>query len=266
MAHNQVDTLKLSDGSTMNLARLANIDDATWGEVKSYLESNPEMAKCLKNISKDPDAIRSWLQTQAIAQHYASKQGDNQLQETMKALQSDPEFAPFFEQVKTDGIMTTMKACQDEELMVKLSQKMGGLPPALLSVLKKLHGTSMTLHEACKNGDIDSVKQHVANKQLVNDKDNRGITPLGYALGANRGPVVQLLLESHANPHSVDNSGNSGLHYASGYGRMELVEFLLKAKANVSQANAQGQTPLVVATMNKHASTIQILQQYGAKA
>ena len=57
-------------------------------------------------------------------------------------------------------------------------------------------------------------------------QDYKGITPLGYAIGANRIAVVKLLLDSRANPYAVDSSGNSGLHYAAGYGRRELLEWL----------------------------------------
>ena len=57
-------------------------------------------------------------------------------------------------------------------------------------------------------------------------QDYKGITALGYAIGANRIAVVKLLLDSRANPYAVDSSGNSGLHYAAGYGRKELLESL----------------------------------------
>jgi len=60
--------------------------------------------------------------------------------------------------------------------------------------------------------------------ETLSCQDYKGITPLGYAIGANRIAVVKLLLDSRANPYAVDSSGNSGLHYAAGYGRKELLE------------------------------------------
>ena len=62
------ETLKISDGTTMQIARLPDIDDSTWSDVKSYVESNPETAKALQNFAKNPEAMRGWLQTQAIAE------------------------------------------------------------------------------------------------------------------------------------------------------------------------------------------------------
>merc|ERR1719265_3117452 len=102
-------------------------------------------------------------------------------------------------------------------------------------------------------------------KQSLDTQDHKGITALGYAVGANRIAVVKQLLDARANPHSVDASGNSGLHYAAGYGRKELLEYLLKIGGNVNQPNAQGQTPISVATQNKQEAAIQILRAHGAQ-
>lgn len=41
-----------------------------------------------------------------------------------------------------------MKYYQDEELMLKISAKMGGLPSELNPVLQKIEDTPITLHEA----------------------------------------------------------------------------------------------------------------------
>jgi hypothetical protein len=263
-----IDTLNLNDGTKMDLTRLPEVDDETWGEVRKYLEGNPLIAKNLQSVAKDATAIRSWLQTQAIAEHYnkeLSKQ-DSSMQARMKALEEDPELKPTLEKIKTDGLEAALAACGDEELMVKISQKMGGIPPELINVLKKLDETSLTLHEACKKGDVTAVKAYLDKKRPVDDKDPGGITGLGFAIGADKPEVVKLLIEAHANPHVVDSKENSGLHYAAGYGRVELVKFLVAGKANVNKANGDGQTPLAVANQNSQQSAIDILKAAGATA
>merc|ERR1712050_657568 len=106
--------------------------------------------------------------------------------------------------------------------------------------MKKIDETPLNIHEAAKNGDLKAVQEYLAKKQPLDAQDQKGITPLGYAIGVNRIAVVKLLLDSRANPFAVDASGNSGLHYAAGYGRNELVEYLLKVGTTVNQANAQG--------------------------
>jgi len=260
------ETLKISDGTTMEIARIPNIDDATWNEVKQFVESNPETAKQLQNFSKNPEAMRGWLQTQAIAEHYNTKltTGDSTVQDRVKSLEQDDELKEVFEDIKKNGMEAAMKYYQDEELMLKISQKMGGLPTDLQPVLRKIEETSLTLQEAAKNGDLKQVQEFINRKKPLDSQDHKGITALGYAIGANRIAVVKLLLDSRANPFAVDNQGNSGLHYAAGYGRKELLEYLLKVGVNVNQMNSQGQSPLTVAETNRQEATIEILKKHGA--
>merc|ERR1740138_1374712 len=130
-----------------------------------------------------------------------------------------------------------MKHYQDEEVMMKFSKAMGGLPEELKPALQKIDDTPLSLHEAAKNGDLKAVQEYLEKQRPLDAQDHKGITPLGYAVGANRIAAVKLLLDSRANPFAVDASGNSGLHYAAGYGRTELVEYLLKTGASVAQAN-----------------------------
>merc|ERR1719171_1439156 len=150
--------------------------------------------------------------------------------------------------------------------MLKISKKMGGLPQELAPKLKKIDETPLNIHEAAKNGDLKSVNEFLAKKQPLDAQDQKGITPLGYAVGANRIAVVKLLLDNRANPFAVDSSGNSALHYAAGYGRKELCEYLLKTGASVAHANAQGRKPLAVATMNRQQDVINLLNSKGVSA
>mmetsp|Transcript_10904 Transcript_10904/g.12610 ORF Transcript_10904/g.12610 Transcript_10904/m.12610 type:complete len:100 (-) Transcript_10904:251-550(-) len=73
--------------------------------------------------------------------------------------------ASVFEDIKKNGIEAAMKYYQDEELMLKISQKMGGLPAELQPVLKKIDETALTLHEASKNGDLKAVQDFLAKKK-----------------------------------------------------------------------------------------------------
>lgn len=184
----------------------------------------------------------------------------------MKALEKDPELAHIFEDIKKNGIEAAMKHYQDEELMLKISQKMGGLPLDLQPILKKIHDTPLNIHEAAKNGDLKAVMEYLeVKKQPLDVQDQKGVTPLGYAIGANKIAVVKLLLDKRANPFAVDSSGNGGLHYAAGYGRKELVEYLVKTGSSVNQTNAKGETPLAVATINQQTAVIQVLQSHGGQ-
>jgi len=266
MAAVAAETLRIRDGSTMEVKRIPDVDDSTWADVKAYVEGNVEAARALRELVKSSDAMRGWLQTQAIVEHYSEKlsSGDRLVLDRMSAMEDDPELAAVVDDVRANGFEAAMKHFHNEELMLKINKIMGGVPEDLKSVLKKLDEKALTLHEAAKNGDLLAVRGYLGKTEAVDARDHKGVTPLGYAIGANRAPVVKLLLESRASQYGVDRNDNSGLHFAAGYGRTELVEYLLQARAAVNQANGQGQTPLAVAKLNRHEVTIKILKAHGA--
>merc|ERR1712061_633902 len=116
-------------------------------------------------------------------------------------------------------------------------------------------------------GDVTSVRAFLeANGSDVDAKDAKGISCLGYAVGANRIAVVKLLMEKKANPKEVDANGGSAVHYAAAYGRKDLLEWLVKNGGDVNKQNTAGQTPLGLATKNKQTSTIDFLKQKGGTA
>jgi len=270
----QKDTLRFSDGETMDLTRLPEVDDKTWAEVKEYLQSNQEVAKSLQSFASNPEAVRGWLSTKAMVEYYNKKIADG---ETGKfdALKDDPEMAPIFKSIEKDGIEAAIKYCCDEELMLKMNAKMGGLPDELkqhVFALKKetafmeLPGKKIaSLHEACKFGNVKAVQEFLSKGVPCDITDANGITPIAYAIGGNHLEVVKGLMQIKADPHNVDVGRNSGLHYAAGYGRKDLVEFLLNSGADANRKNAQGQTPLKVASRNKQAVTMKLLESAGGK-
>merc|ERR1712129_219889 len=110
-------------------------------------------------------------------------------------------------------------------------------------------------------GDTKSGQDYLnAPGMSIETKDAKGITCLGYAIGANRIAVAKLLMDKKANPAEVYTSGNNGIHYAAAYGRKELLEFLIKNSGDVNKKNTAGQTPLALATKNKQAAAIDFLK------
>jgi hypothetical protein len=55
-------------------------------------------------------------------------------------------------------------------------------------------------------------------------QNERGISPLGVAVGFNRKDMVQLLLDAGADLAARDGQGNTVLHYAAGEGVLLLGE------------------------------------------
>jgi len=73
-----------------------------------------------------------------------------------------------------------------------------------------------TLHDAAKIGDEAALQRLIEEGADVNEKDSRGITPLGVAVGFNRIPCVKALLAAGANVNLTDTRGSTVLHYAAG--------------------------------------------------
>merc|ERR1711972_303441 len=177
--------------------------------------------------------------------------------------------APFVEELKKGGTEAMHKILSNEELMLKVNAKLGGLPDELGQGMKMIAERSMTLHEAAKNGDLDTCKAYITKQNQagvsIDHLNPNGITALGFAIGADRAEVAKLLLSCKANLHTVDAKGNSGAHYAAGYGRREMLEFLLAAKSDPNKKNKDGKSPLDLTTQNKRQATTEVLKQAGAQ-
>jgi len=271
------DKVVFKSGTEIALNRMEGIPDGTWAEVKEFLQNNesvvqkhPDMAKfvcenpshvkMLSDFANNSEAIKGFLTSQYMVQHVAANKDE---QEKIRALENDPELKPIFEDIKKMGPAGLQKWYGDESLMLKISAKLGGLG-TFKETLEALATTPVTLHEAAREGKVDSVKEFLAKGEAVDKKDFKGVTPLGYAVGHNQAGVVKILLDKGAKA-VVDTQGNTALHFAAGYGRTQILELLLGRMKNVSPQNEQGRTPLNVAEQNGQAQCVQMLRAKGGK-
>jgi len=270
--------ISLGDGSTVEMTRNEGVPDAIWNDVVKFVKENqkavkknpaivkllsehPEQVPMLMNFTNDADSIKNFLQSQVLA---ASVSQDNQ-QEKMQRLQEDPELKPMFEDIKTNGQEVIMKYLSDENLMRKISQKLGGINPEMMKQLTSIQDTSVSLHDAARRGDLQRLQEFLQDGKSVNAKDFKGVTPLGYAVGHDQLSVVKVLIDAKANINDVDSAGNSAVHFAAGYGRVKVLEHLLARGANASKVNQMGLTPLGAAQQNNQKQAVAILQRHGAK-
>merc|ERR1711869_165196 len=151
----------------------------------------------------------------------------------------DPELKPMFEDIKKNGPDVLMKYLQDEAIVRKVSQKLGGISPEMTKALMQIKDS--------------------------NGKDFKGVTPLGYAVGHDQLSCVKVLIDMKANLNEVDSAGNSAVHFAAGYGRVKVLEHLLARGANASKVNQMGMTPMAAAQQNNQQQAMALLQRHGAK-
>lgn len=268
------DVLNLSDGTTLELRRTPGMGDKEWEDTKKHLEANPEEARRMEKFARDAKEVRAWMQTQALTEYYNTKlnHGDQTVVGKLLSLEQIPELAQVFNDVRQGGAQAAMRYYRNEPLLLKVSRAMGGIPDEVKIVLEDIQSKSITLQEACMKGDVAALETYLRatennlQKRDIDGKDAKGITCLGYAIGANRTTIVKLLLEAKANPWEIDTNGGTAIHYAAAYGRKELLEYFISAGGNVNQANTQGQTPLVLAMKNKMKDAVEILKANGGKA
>lgn len=130
-------------------------------------------------------------------------------------------------------------------------------PAAAAAAPPKLTG----LHEACKLGDVKAIEGHLNDGADMNGKNERGVTPLGVAVGYNKVAAVKCLLKHGADVMARDAKGNTVLHYAAGYGRKEVAEVLIAAGAEIDALNGANQQPVDVAKVNRERAMVAFLQQ-----
>lgn len=141
---------------------------------------------------------------------------------------------------------------------------------SVLKILKDPPDTvdlEVQLLDASKAGDLETVQRIVsANAHTVNcrDLDGRHSTPLHFAAGYNRVPVVEFLLEQGAEVHASDKGGLVPLHNACSYGHYEVTELLVKHGANVNVADLWKFTPLHEAAAKGKYEIVKLLLKHGA--
>ena len=104
-----------------------------------------------------------------------------------------------------------------------------------------------SIHDAAKRGDIEAVKQYLADNANVNSKDSKGMTPF-----AKDNTIVR-----------------TPLHIAAGAGHKKIVELLIAKGADVNAMAEDGSSPLDVALgraiRRKHTEIVDLLRKHGAK-
>ena len=96
-------------------------------------------------------------------------------------------------------------------------------------------GPSVDIYEAAWSGNIEAVKQHLADGADVNLKmSSDGATALNHAAWHGHMEVIQLLLENGANANAKRNDGVAPLHGAAGAGHKEIA----RLKKHLPKINA----------------------------
>ena len=121
------------------------------------------------------------------------------------------------------------------------------------------------LAEAASNGDLDRVKNLLAEGVPVDERGKMNATPLMRAAEQQHVDVMKALLTAGADPKATRDGGVAVLHHAAASGSVEAVSLLLAAKADIDVAMTDGRTPLHTALAYKKWDVARALLAAGAK-
>jgi len=129
--------------------------------------------------------------------------------------------------------------------------------------------SDISIHYAALNGNIEAVKQHLADGADVNAKDEKSATPLYWAATQNLLHIGELLIANGADVDVKADGGGTPLYLAAILGHMEITYLLIANGADVNAIADNGKTPLDHATNpdNPRASArmAALLRKHGGK-
>ena len=133
----------------------------------------------------------------------------------------------------------------------------------MLSFIKNIF--KGTLRKACKKGDIEAVKQHLAAGADVNAGGVFGKTPLHLAALKDHKEIAELLIANGADVNAKQAvEGETPLHLAAMGGHKEIVELFITNGADLN-AKGFGGTPLDWAIEWGETKTADLIRKHGGK-
>ena len=124
-------------------------------------------------------------------------------------------------------------------------------------------GPSVDIWTGAQTGNIEAVKQHLADGVDVNSKSDIGRTPLDVAI-AFKQPLITDLLRKHGGKTRDELKAAESIEVAAELGNIEAVKQHLDDGTEVNAKDGTGRTPLHWAAIEGHKEIAELLIAEGA--
>ncbi|CEO99508.1 Ankyrin repeat domain-containing protein [Plasmodiophora brassicae] len=115
---------------------------------------------------------------------------------------------------------------------------------------------------ACRAGaDLQTVLELVRHSSAPHAGDDRGVTPMHFAVRAGRPDLVQLLDDEGGDVAVPDHDGFTPVHTAAACGSASMLELLASKGASLDVVCREGNTPLAIAARRKNVEAANFLFQ-----
>ena len=121
------------------------------------------------------------------------------------------------------------------------------------------------LTQAGINDDVEKVISLLDSGAGINARDQRGWTPLLWAVSRGQTKVVKLLLDKGADVNAKGEHGWTPLMEAANRGHTDATKLLLKKGADVNVKHEYGWTALKIAKGKGNKDIVELLKAHGAK-
>eukprot|EP00808_Paulinella_micropora_P006456 g79812.t1 len=118
------------------------------------------------------------------------------------------------------------------------------------------------LPKAAEDGNVDRVRELLAQDVDLEARDSSGRTALMNAAWKDHVAVAEALVQAKAALDIKDTNGCTALRLAGHHGKHKVAAVLLKAKADMSLKDNNGQTALFVARENNRTAIVALLENY----
>lgn len=110
---------------------------------------------------------------------------------------------------------------------------------------------SNALCDAIRSGDLQAVKEQLANGVDINAEDSEfGVTALSWAALLDNTEIAKFLIAKGADINAKSRDGSTPLHSAAFLGHTEIAELLIQKGAKVNPKNYRDETPLDVSVVD----------------